>query len=63
MLYRRRWAGVLDSSLKRDDWTDEEDRIIQEAVKNSQKPGDIARRLNRPVGMVRLPFQWLSCQK
>lgn len=48
--------------MRRGDWTDAEDAIIQEVINTSAKIDwkTLANRLNRPVTMVRLYMQALN---
>jgi hypothetical protein len=49
-----RFQNVLDKSVRRDDWTDTEDQIIQDTVAKQEKIDyvDLAKRLNRPLEVV-----------
>jgi len=50
-----RWNGVLDKSVKRGDWSEEEDQALRAALEASDKPDprELAGKLNRPTLMVR----------
>jgi hypothetical protein len=50
-----RWNGVLDKSVKRVDWSEEEDQVLRAALEASDKPDprELAGKLNRPTLMVR----------